>query len=103
MVHFANENGAQRTSSAPSGGDAASAEAPTAVSVAAAADRSDAVGLEQLGDDIAELASHLHAATYRLLVMLAEFDRRGGWGWGFRSCAHWLSRRTRLNLGAARE
>ncbi|MGH7552331.1 MAG: hypothetical protein ACREMQ_04820 [Longimicrobiales bacterium] len=51
--------------------------------------------LERLGDEIAELAAHLHAGTYRLLVMLREFDERGGW-WsgGFRSCAHWLSWRT---------
>ena len=60
--------------------------------------------LERLGDEIAELAAHLHAATYRLLVMLREFDERGGW-WcgGFRSCAHWLSWRTGIGLGAARE
>jgi hypothetical protein len=60
--------------------------------------------LEKLGDEIAELAAHLHAATYRLLVMLREFDGRGGW-WcgGFRSCAHWLSWRTGIGLGAARE
>ncbi|MGH7477919.1 MAG: DUF222 domain-containing protein, partial [Longimicrobiales bacterium] len=59
--------------------------------------------LERLGDEIAELAAHLHAATYRLLVRLAEFDRRDGWGRGFRSCAHWLSWRTGIALGAARE
>jgi hypothetical protein len=32
-----------------------------------------------------------------------EFDRRGGWGNGFRSCAAWLSWRVGLDLGAARE
>jgi hypothetical protein len=60
--------------------------------------------LERLGDEIAELAAHIHAATYRLLVSLREFDERGGW-WcgGFRSCAHWLSWRTGIGLGAARE
>jgi hypothetical protein len=40
----------------------------------------DTVALERLGDQIAELAAHVHAATYRLLVMIAEFDRGGGWG-----------------------
>jgi hypothetical protein len=59
--------------------------------------------LEQLGDEIAELAAHLHAATFRLLARLHEFDRREGWGGGFRSCAHWLSWRTGSDLGAARE
>ena len=60
---------------------------------------------EALGDEIAELAAHIHAATYRLLVLLAEFERRAGWGFGtgFRSCAHWLSWRTGIALGAARE
>ena len=59
---------------------------------------------ERLGDEIAELAAHIHAATYRLLVLLAEFDARNGWGGGgFRSCAHWLSWRTGSSPGTARE
>lgn len=59
---------------------------------------------ERLGDEIAELAAHLHAATYRLLTLLRDFDARDGWGGGgFRSCAHWLSWRTGTALGAARE
>lgn len=60
---------------------------------------------ERLGDEIAELAAHIHAATYRLLTLLAEFDVREGWGGGsgFRSCAHWLSWRTGIALGVARE
>jgi hypothetical protein len=59
--------------------------------------------VDRLGDEIAELAAHLHAATYRLLVLLREFDERGGWGRGFASCAHWLSWRTGIAAGAARE
>jgi hypothetical protein len=60
--------------------------------------------LDRLGEEIATLAAHLHAATYQLLVLLAEFDERGGWGGGgFRSCAHWLSWRTGIAAGAARE
>jgi hypothetical protein len=58
---------------------------------------------ERLADEIAELAAHLHAATYRLLVLLGEFDAREGWGWGFKSCAHWLSWRTGIAPVAARE
>jgi hypothetical protein len=57
----------------------------------------------RLADEIAELAAHLHAATYRLLMLLREYDAREAWGWGFRSCAHWLSRRTGIAPGAARE
>jgi Domain of unknown function (DUF222)/HNH endonuclease len=59
--------------------------------------------MERLGDEIAELAAHLDAATARLLNLIREFDERGGWGNGFRSCAHWLAWRVGLELGAARE
>src|SRR5688572_22652454 len=59
--------------------------------------------LDRLGDEIAELSAHLEAATARLLDLIREFDARGGWYGGFRSCAHWLSWRVGLDLGAARE
>src|SRR6202040_1497016 len=59
--------------------------------------------LERLGDEIAELSAHLDAATARLLALTRDFDARGGWNTGFRSCAHWLSWRVGLDLGAARE
>jgi 5-methylcytosine-specific restriction endonuclease McrA len=59
--------------------------------------------LDRLGDEIAELAVHLDAATARLLWLIREFDARGGWNHGFRSCAHWLNWRVGLELGAARE
>jgi len=59
--------------------------------------------LDRLGDEIAELSAHLDAASARLLELIREFDARGGWGNGFRSCAHWLSWRVGLDLGAARE
>ena len=59
--------------------------------------------LDQLGDEIAELSAHLEAATARLLDLIRDFDARGGWNTGFRSCAAWLSWRVGLDLGAARE
>jgi Domain of unknown function (DUF222) len=59
--------------------------------------------LDRLGDEIAELSAHLDAATARLLDLIREFDAREGWGNGFRSCAHWLSWRVGLDIGAARE
>jgi Domain of unknown function (DUF222) len=59
--------------------------------------------LDRLGDEIALLSAHLEAATGRLLDLIRQFDARGGWGNGFRSCAHWLSWRVGLDLGAARE
>src|SRR5262245_37813893 len=61
------------------------------------------VELERLGDEIALLSAHLEAATARLLDLIREFDAHGGWNNGFRSCAHWLSWRVGLDLGAARE
>jgi hypothetical protein len=62
--------------------------------------------LARLGDEIAELQAHLHAATHRMLERLREFDacfQEAGGGTGFRSTAHWLSWRTGIGLGAARE
>ena len=59
--------------------------------------------LRHLGDEIAELAAHLTAATARLLDLIREFDARGGWGNGFRSCAEWLTWRIGLAPNAARE
>jgi 5-methylcytosine-specific restriction endonuclease McrA len=59
--------------------------------------------LDRLGDEIAELSAHLDAATARLLELIREFDARQGWSSGFRSCAHWLSWRVGLDMGAARE
>jgi len=59
--------------------------------------------LDRLGNEIAELSAHLEAATARLLELIREFDARGGWNSGFRSCAAWLSWRVGLDPGAARE
>jgi len=66
-------------------------------------DTVDYAALDRLGDEIAELSAHLEAATARLLDLIREFDARGGWNNGFRSCAAWLSWRVGLDLGAARE
>src|SRR4030095_16723540 len=59
--------------------------------------------LERSGAAIAELSVHLDAASARLLDLIRDFDARGGWNNGFRSCAEWLSWRVGLDLGAARE
>jgi len=63
----------------------------------------DYAALDHLGDEIAELAAHLEAATARLLDLIREFDAGEGWGNGFKSCAHWLSWRVGYAPGAARE
>lgn len=57
---------------------------------------------DPLGDRIAALCAHIDAATYRLLTMLRRYDEEGRWQ-GCRSCAHWLSWRTGISLGPARE
>jgi hypothetical protein len=59
--------------------------------------------LDRLGDEIAELAAHLDAATARLLDLIREFDAREGWNTGFRSCSAWLTWRVGLGPCAARE
>src|ERR671919_2089876 len=60
--------------------------------------------IEDLGDEIATLSAHIHAATQRLLVLVAEFDRLRGWELsGYSNCAHWLAVRTGIDRGAARE
>ena len=61
-----------------------------------------APGIDTLGDRIAELAANIAAATGELLGLIREFDARNGWT-GFASCAEWLSWRTGLAPGAARE
>ena len=60
------------------------------------------VELERLGDRIAELSAGIQAATYELLVLILLFDEGNGWS-SCTSCAHWLSSRTGLAPGAARE
>ena len=60
--------------------------------------------IDALADDIAETAAHIDVATHRLLVLIRDFDRAGGWHQqGALSCAHWLSWRIGLGLGPARE
>jgi Domain of unknown function (DUF222) len=69
---------------------------------------SDNDSIETIEDEIAKLSALIGAATYRLICLIGELDRRDGWadplaGNGFRSCAHWLSWRVGLSLGTARQ
>ena len=60
--------------------------------------------LHEIESEITELAAHIHAATYRLLELIREFDEREGWGGpDLKSCAHWLNWKCGIGLGAARE
>jgi len=59
---------------------------------------------KQLETQITELSAHIHAATYRLLELIREYDDSHGWtGPGLNSCAHWLNWKCGISLGAARE
>ena len=59
---------------------------------------------DDLASEISLLAAHIQAATCRLLLLIAEMDRREGYGdLHFKSCAHWLSWRTGDSLSTARE
>ena len=89
-----------RTETWPVVATAATVESPTPLPAPTPFPRAE---LERLGDEIAELAAHIHAATYRLLVLIREFDQRGGWDASFKTCAHWLSWRTGIAMGPARE
>jgi hypothetical protein len=54
--------------------------------------------------EICTLAGNLNAANHRWLKLIAEFDERKGWSDGAtQSCAHWLSWKCGVALGAARE
>ena len=53
---------------------------------------------------VSTLAVHIHAATWRLLVLIAELDRREVWAaQGALSCAHWLSWACGIDTHTARE
>ncbi len=75
---------------------------PTASPAPAPAPGDADARLERLGDRIAELSARIQSATYELLVLIREFDQQEGWG-GRLSCAEWLSWRTGLAPGPARE
>jgi len=59
----------------------------------------------RLGQAITLLSAQINAANHRLLRLIAEFDRCGGWRLDgtMRSCAHWLVAHCGITLGAARE
>lgn len=59
---------------------------------------------DQLTEQICTWAARVAAGEAHLLTLIAELDRREAWaGAGMLSCAHWLSWRAGLGLGAARE
>jgi hypothetical protein len=62
------------------------------------------LSVDDLDRAIAKLARQMNAETYRMLVLVREFDERFGWAkWGCASCAEWLAWRCGISPGAARE
>jgi 5-methylcytosine-specific restriction endonuclease McrA len=60
--------------------------------------------VEHLEARICELAGHITAATCQFLLLVADFDERGGWAsWEMPSCAAWLSWKCQIAPGTARE
>jgi len=59
---------------------------------------------DTLEDAITTLSASIAVATWRLLRLIAELDRRELCGmWGVKSTAHWLNWKCGLDMGAARE
>lgn len=58
----------------------------------------------ELADLITTWSGRMAAGEARLLAYIGEFDEREAWGGpGLLSCAHWLTWKTGLSAGAARE
>jgi hypothetical protein len=75
-------------------------EAPTPLNAAPLA----GVPLELIEREIEQLAAQINAGCARWLELVAEFDRREGWGGtGCRSTAEWVAWRCALNPRSARE
>jgi len=64
----------------------------------------DLTPIEALDKSILNLCARINNATYELLVMIREFDERGGClKWGLDCTATWLAWRCDLSMATARE
>jgi hypothetical protein len=62
------------------------------------------LAVDELAAGICLRAGQIACVQAELMTRIAEFDRREGWaGPGMLSCAHWLSWRTGMSPGTARE
>ena len=60
--------------------------------------------IDELDQSILTLCTHINTATCELLVLIREFDERGGrLQWGLDNCAEWLAWRCDLSMTTARE
>lgn len=66
--------------------------------------RPDDRSIDDLDRAICRLVRQMNAESYRLLMLVREFDDRFGWAkWSFTCCAEWLAWRCGISLSAARE
>lgn len=64
----------------------------------------DTLDAEALEAEIAALSARMDAAMHRMLTLVRRFDETGEWArQGHKTCAAWLSWRTGLGPGSARE
>jgi hypothetical protein len=60
--------------------------------------------IDDLDAEISRLCSSINASSYRLMLLIRQFDDRLGWAkWGYRNCAEWLAWRSGIGRSAARE
>ena len=60
--------------------------------------------IDDLDTEISRLFTDINAASYRVLMLIRQFDERMGWArWSFRNCSEWLAWRGGITLSAARE
>src|SRR5262245_65434918 len=60
--------------------------------------------IDELDVEICRLARQMNAKSYRMLVLVRDFDDRFGFAkWGYRNCAEWLAWRCGISFSAARE
>ena len=58
----------------------------------------------RLANEITKLSAYIYAATYRLLLLIREYDEKNYWHQpGLCSCAHWLNFQCGIGMNAARE
>src|SRR5215831_15631092 len=76
------------------------AEIARGAAIVSPADRS----IDDLDLEIRRLARRMNVESYRMLVLIRDFDDRFGFSkWGLRNCAEWLAWSCGLSLSAARE
>jgi len=64
----------------------------------------DPRSVDELDAAIGRLVRQMNADSYRMLVLVREFDDRFGWKkWSSKSCAEWVAWRCSISLSAARE